>query len=178
MVLYHGTDEISANKIINNGINPKEGKKRADFGQGFYATPKKQHAIDRAQIKSKREGSPPVLIVLEFDELSAEGEIKHFSEANLEWLQFVVNNRIGTKYVERHNLPQSTHNRDSKYDVVIGDTADEDLVYLIMDIKSKDRLVKEEDLIMAGRGSLGVQYSFHTSIGISNIKGNLSIEYV
>ena len=39
MILYHGTRKSSAINIINNGIDLHRGKKRADFGKGFYLTP-------------------------------------------------------------------------------------------------------------------------------------------
>lgn len=48
MILYHGTRKSSAINIINNGIDLHRGKKRADFGKGFYLTPDLRTAKDWA----------------------------------------------------------------------------------------------------------------------------------
>lgn len=36
MILYHGTDTFSAEKILTNGISISVGRPFMDFGQGFY----------------------------------------------------------------------------------------------------------------------------------------------
>jgi len=176
--LYHGTDEKSARRILKDGVNPRFGRKNVDFGQGFYTTPNRAHAEDRARIKAKAKGCRPALIIFSFEEESAIGNIKRFYEADLVWLQFIVNNRMGIKYVKRHELPNESHNRDAKYDIVIGETADAGLAYLIWSIKDEDRLVEEDDLFVASNDTLGVQYSFHTQNGLSFIAGTASMELI
>lgn len=38
ILLYHGTDDVSANSIIGNGIDLARSSGEADFGRGFYTT--------------------------------------------------------------------------------------------------------------------------------------------
>lgn len=52
MVLYHGTDDKSANNIVKNGIDLYSGSLHTDFGPGFYTTPD----IKLAEIWAKRKG--------------------------------------------------------------------------------------------------------------------------
>lgn len=104
MKLFHGTDLFQAQKIIEEGVDLKAGRKYLDFGQGFYLTPSFQQAVAWASRKS----AP---CVLEFD-LSTNGlVIKQFESANLEWAAFVVDNRLHLSY-------------STAYDCIVGPMAD------------------------------------------------------
>jgi RHS repeat-associated protein len=52
---YHGTDEASANRLLNEGVNP-EFFKSTSFGSGFYATPNLAVARKYAGLSSNRRG--------------------------------------------------------------------------------------------------------------------------
>ena len=176
MELYHGTDLESANAIFSKGINVLAGNESADFGPGFYTTPNRDFAVERAVQKSRKTNNPPALVVITFNEEAAKGATKTFYDTDLNWLQFVVNNRVGLEYVERHNLSDETHNLDRKYPIVVGQTADVKVVYLIGVIEETDRLVNEEDLYVGQNPAFHNQYSFHNSYGLSFIEGEARIE--
>jgi hypothetical protein len=88
MILYHGSncefDIISLVKSKNN----------RDFGRGFYTTTMEEQAREWAEILFLRtqKGSP---FLYEFELHDFENlNVKTFSEYNLEWLNFVKDNRV------------------------------------------------------------------------------------
>ena len=95
MELYHGTDLESANAIFSKGINVLAGNESEDFGPGFYTTPNRDFAVERAVQKSRKTNNPPALVVITFNEEAAKWATKTFYDTDLNWLQFVVNNRVG-----------------------------------------------------------------------------------
>ncbi len=114
MKIYHGSNQKVATPSILIG------RKNLDFGCGFYATSDFDQAKSSSKAKTKRAGSgqPTVNIYnLDTKEL-AELKILNFSEANEEWLEFVVSNRKG--------LVQK-----SKYDLVIGPIANDSTIFVI-----------------------------------------------
>ena len=178
MKLYHGTDMDSATRILEEGINVLAGNPSADFGPGFYTTPNRDFAVQRAIQKSRKAKNEPVLVVVEFDEEAAKGIAKTFYKADLQWLQFIVNNRLGEEYIEKHNQPEEAHNLDGKYPIVAGKTADAKIVFLVGFIRDEGRLATEGDLWVGENPEFDTQYSFHNQYGLSFIEGKAKIEPV
>lgn len=127
IILYHGSiydfDKVDVTK----------GKPNKDFGRGFYTSRQETHAVDLAvrnrQIEIARQsrvlpgsGGKRItawLYVFEADwESLSELNIKEFSNADFEWVDFIVENRSN---------PGLQHN----YDVVIGPTANDDTLITI-----------------------------------------------
>ncbi|MBR5177342.1 MAG: DUF3990 domain-containing protein [Lachnospiraceae bacterium] len=112
--IYHGT----ITRIEN--INLQEGKGYKDFGKGFYlAYDKKQSAkmmVKRYNQAKQRKQQVDGKYLYAFDtvqEVLEQCKTKIFNEADIEWLDFVLDCRksAGTPH---------------EYDIVIGPTADDD----------------------------------------------------
>lgn len=54
LVLYHGTDDISAASILGDGIDINKCSRFTDFGQGFYTTTYLSQAKNWAHLKATR----------------------------------------------------------------------------------------------------------------------------
>lgn len=99
MELFHGSNTIvQVPKILTNGFYK-------DFGYGFYCTGIERQA--RRWALTKRTGH--VVNVYEYEETS-KLSIKTFSRMSEEWLQFIVDCRMG---------------RDHSFDIVEGPMADD-----------------------------------------------------
>jgi hypothetical protein len=110
MLLYHG-----GNKVIDK-IELRPHNRFLDFGEGFYTTPNLEQAKKFAGITVKHSGGKEIVNTYEYDEDKSNSLKKLvFQSANEEWLQFVVNNRLG-KY------------NGLQYDIITGPVAD-DRVY-------------------------------------------------
>ena len=127
ITLYHGS-------IYDfEKIDVTQGKPNKDFGRGFYTSRTEQHAVNLArrnqQIEQNRLSLLPVahihksvnawLYVYKFDTLKLDRlNVKEFKQADLEWVDFIVENRTN---------PNPHHN----YDIVIGPTANDDTLITI-----------------------------------------------
>lgn len=92
MILYHGSTALVDKPEI------RVGEVFLDFGVGFYTTTSYEQAERWARIKMRRNNTDVGYVsVFEFDFEKAKKEldIKHFEDADEEWLTFVVNNRNG-----------------------------------------------------------------------------------
>lgn len=146
MKLYHGS-----NQPIEN-IDLSKGKKYKDFGQGFYTTHLREQASYWSKRVADRFGGAPIVMEFEFDLEAARADglnIKVFEKPDLEWAQFVMDNRqVGTEF--RH-----------RYDIVIGPVADDNMARLfgLYDLKIIDL-----DTVVAGLAykELNSQYFFAT----------------
>jgi hypothetical protein len=124
ITLYHGSI-YDFNKIDIN-----RGKPNKDFGRGFYTSRTESQAVNLAkrnrQIEQNRlallSDKAPVsawLYVYEFDLRKMDTlNVKDFKKADLEWVDFIVENRTN---------PNPQHG----YDVVIGPTANDDTLITI-----------------------------------------------
>ena len=114
MRLYHGS-----NQIIRQP-NLLKGRKFLDFGCGFYLSDEKNQAENRAKsaVLFFEEGEPTVNIFEWTKDTAANLNVLHFPTANIEWLDFVIANRQGKL-------------SDSKYDMVIGPTANDKTILVI-----------------------------------------------
>jgi hypothetical protein len=116
--LYHGTTHAF------DKIDVRKGKPFKDFGQGFYATRSRSHAVNMAARnrdielrRLARHGIPhevtPWLYTLDLDERKLDTlNVKRFGDADEEWVLFVTDNRTSNPH--RH-----------AYDIVIGPTAND-----------------------------------------------------
>jgi hypothetical protein len=107
-LLYHGSfTEVSKVELLK--CAPKK-----DFGTGFYTTISKTQAEKFAIIKSAREKKNCGFVsVFEFCG-NLDLEIKKFDSANIEWLNFILENR-----------GFAANTSKNEYDIVIGAVADD-----------------------------------------------------
>ena len=153
MILYHGSNcDVTIPDL-------KRGRRGLDFGQGFYLTPDMNSARSMARNAARREGCGRRTInVYEFDEASARNaglSIRCFSEMNLEWMTFVVANRIFDRNAADHNL-------DNHHDVVCGYIADDRIQALIRTYCGGMTTVEQILKNLLDRPWRVLQYSFHT----------------
>ena len=117
--VYHGSTSLI------DKIEVVKGKPYKDFGRGFYVTKSEIHAKNIAlrnkRIEMERLGRvcEAYLYTYAIDMTRLyDFNVKEFTEANLEWIQFVLSNR-------------KTRNRTHNFDVVIGPTANDDTMVVI-----------------------------------------------
>lgn len=172
MELYHGTNYESAINIIENGIDLLKGKAEVDFGSGFYTTTDFLKAQKRALFKAKNEKEKACVVVLEVDETRLNAlKVKRFDRPDCTWGEFVLHNRMGSLLLKQCNI--TTHNLDQKYDLVIGEIADGKVSSIVYQVKKGELNVKDvnfDDFLTDGKGSYGIQVSFHTLAALSCIK--------
>ncbi len=108
MLLFHGSNVgVEKPRIL-------ESDRRLDFGTGFYLTSDYDQAKRWAHLTTIRRAEGEELIsIFEFDKnMLSSLKILKFTEATVEWLKFVSNNRNNQSY-------------HSDYDIVIGPVADD-----------------------------------------------------
>ena len=153
MILYHGSVvPVEEPKIL-------EGFRLLDFGQGFYTTRSYEQAERWARTKMKREGKDVGYVsVYEFDDAAAKEvlHIREFTQADAQWLRFVVNNRRGTQ-----ELPQA--------DIDIGPVAD-DGVYEVVRLYEIGVYDLEETLKRLKVEELYNQVLFHTERSLTYLE--------
>ena len=154
MKLYHGTDAFFERPDLSK-CRPFK-----DFGRGFYLTPDLSVAkrmAERCVERSDWQGASKYVYVYEFDDSDISSlRIKRFSAAvDEEFAKFVMANRqLRTREPE--------HNRDNRYDIVIGPIADDKMGVLFR--RFEDGEVSLEYLIDELKfKKLSMQYSFHTT---------------
>ena len=175
MVLFHGTNEIAAIDIVENGINLAKCSNFTDFGKGFYATKDPEFAWNCGKRKlDTRYESRIAVLKFDFDIESAASLIRTFSlfndGYNLEWAQFITNNRCGWKYVKA--ISAEDHNLDLKYDICKGNTADGDVTGLTKILAKEERPIKAEEIQIYkrdGRRQYPEQFTFHTEEALEYI---------
>lgn len=92
ILVYHGSyAEVRTPDIVHSRPN-------LDFGKGFYVTPVMEQAVNWAKRWKYRKQTPVLNTYCFRDELLADGtfNMKVFHRYDLEWLHFVVDNRLGT----------------------------------------------------------------------------------
>ena len=158
--LYHGTDCLFDEPDLAK-CNPNK-----DFGRGFYLTPDLAAAKRMAERANERDGwsgGPRYVLTYLLDETAiADLTVRRFAlPLNEECARFVMANRLPrTKVVD--------HNRDNRYDLVVGPVADDKMVGLFKmferGIWTIERVVEE-----LRYKKLTVQYSFHTPKALSKL---------
>lgn len=106
----------------------KLGRKKVDFGQGFYLTNLRTQAESWAKTIAERKGrnAQPTVSAFSFDYdavKSGEYRIKTFESYNLEWLEYVVDCRKGGM-------------EQQQYDVVEGGVANDNVIDTVEDYEN------------------------------------------
>lgn len=110
MILYHGSN------FEFDTIDLSKCRPGTDFGQGFYLTPLKEQAEERARGKVRAFGGEAVVSAWEYDEaLSHDLKTLTFDLESKEWAEFVFKNRT------LEDNPENT------YDIICGPVADDNL---------------------------------------------------
>lgn len=147
LCLYHGT------VALFDRIDLGQSENRRDFGIGFYTTVIEAQALDWAQRKQERTGSPRCYVyVYEYIE-NPELNILHFHGPDQEWLEFVKNNRINGGC-------------EHSYDIVIGPVADDKTMRTLM-LYISDTISAEEAVKRLRYSLVNNQVSFHTEKAIA-----------
>ena len=134
ITLYHGSYiEITSPKV-------DKGRKKVDFGQGFYLSANLQQAREMADTVVDREGEgTPIVTEFEFDDsliTSGTLDVKIFQHYNLEWSRFVRANR-------RNKTEMPLHNHDIVYGPIADDTIAKQMRLLDMEYIDEERFMQE-----------------------------------
>lgn len=149
MKLYHGST------IVVRHPNIKRGRKKTDFGKGFYTTTNFEQAAKWASLKRQRERSEKAVVsVFEVPDhiLDMGFKVLRFHKATAEWLDFVVNNRRG--------IPTET------YDMIMGPVAN-DTLYTTIQLYENGVITTNAAIEMLNTHLLFDQLSFHTNETVS-----------
>ena len=189
MVVYHGTDSLSAANIVNNGIDIKYGEKSVDNGQGFYTTPNLSFALERAKTMtiaaSKFNGSSSLTPAVIEIEISLPDNVLEFNILRIDgcthkWKEFVLFNRLGKRFLNKWNITSNNHNLDSKYDIVIDETADAHITDMVSSLRYADSINNLDEIIgkvdRSDDECWDKQISFHTKKSLKCV-GNMKILY-
>lgn len=116
MTLFHGSYTSVEFPSVSVG------RKRLDFGPGFYLTSLQSQATSWAQTIAERRGPnvEAVLNVYDFDyEVSRRNyRVKVFTEYNLEWLDYVVDCRRGGELHKQYDMVEGGVANDNVVDTV------------------------------------------------------------
>lgn len=153
MLLYHGSlvaverPEIRAPQAF------------LDFGVGFYLTSSREQALRWARVKMRRSNCPLGYVsAYDFDLSAAEqgAVIRKFSSADMDWLQFVIDNRRGIS-------------KDPMVDMHIGPVAD-DNVYKSIRLFETQVIDAEETVKRLKTEILQDQWVLHTEKALSYLR--------
>lgn len=117
MTLYHGSYVPVQAPLV------KLGRKKVDFGQGFYLTKLYQQAELWAKTIAERKGRNTLPTVssfsFDFDAVKSDGyRIKIFESYDLEWLEYVVDCRRGGIKQQQYDLVEGGVANDNVIDTV------------------------------------------------------------
>lgn len=157
MVLYHGTNVTFDKVDLLKGLPGK------DFGRGFYLTDSLDCAKKTALQRVDRLGGSAVVKRFTIDDTVFERlKVRQFDRPCREWALFVRANR-------RANIGSIDHNRDNRYDIVIGPIANDKLS---LQFRLFDKGLISLDAFVDGLQfkQLYMQYSFHSEKAISLLK--------
>lgn len=161
MRLYHGTN------VLFDAPDLSKCHPFKDFGRGFYLTPDRTVAkrmAERTAERSPWKGSPRYVLLFDYaQERQPELATRVFPTPIDEmFARFVMANRL-----RRAN--SRDHNRDARYDLVIGPIADDKMGVLFKRFEAG--LVSVETLVSELKYKrISLQYSFHTAKGLSLLK--------
>ena len=122
MTLFHGSYVSVKAPLV------RLGRKKVEFGQGFYLTKLRQQAVSWARTIAERKGrnAMPTVSIFKFDFDAVESDgyrIKVFESYNLEWLEYVVDCRRGGK-------------KQFQYDIVEGGVANDNVIDTVEDYEN------------------------------------------
>ena len=152
MRLYHG----SVVEVRKPSL--RYGRKKTDFGRGFYTTTQAEQAEHWTKIKQDRtKASKRIVSVYEIDDAlltSPELKIREFHGVDKAWLDFVVDSRKGIKH---------------DYDLVFGPVAN-DKVFTTVNLFESGVLSAEAAILQLKAYKTYDQLSFHTDKVIGALK--------
>ncbi len=99
------------------------GRKRVDFGQGFYLTRLYSQARSWAETISERKGRNKIPVVssydLDYDSVLADGyRVKVFNKYDIDWLDYVVDCRRGGEMSKNYDIVEGGVANDNVIDTV------------------------------------------------------------
>ncbi len=117
MHLFHGSYTAVPSPLV------KLGRKKVDFGQGFYLTKLREQATSWAITIAERKGrnAQPTLSVFTLDEkalLNAGYRIKRFEAYDMEWLNYVIDCRKGGELQLQYDVVEGGVTNDKVIDTV------------------------------------------------------------
>lgn len=117
ITLYHGSFTAVITPFVGLG------RKKVDFGQGFYLTKLFEQAHSWAEVIAGRKGrsAKPIVSVYEmdYDALKSEGyRVKIFNSYNLEWLDYVIDCRRGGRMQNMYDIVEGGVANDNVIDTV------------------------------------------------------------
>ena len=117
ITVFHGSYVSVSTPLV------KLGRKKVDFGQGFYITKLRKQAESWAETIAERKGRNvrPILSTYLFDYdavKSNDYRIKIFDSYNLEWLEYVVDCRKGGALQKQYDLVEGGIANDNVIDTV------------------------------------------------------------
>jgi len=122
--------------------------RKLDFGSGFYTTSDLEQAKRWAQIKMQRNAVENAIVAVYEFEVSSGLNIKRFSNADGEWLDFIMQHRMG-------------HDESKMFDVIIGPVAN-DTLYETLSLYERGILSYEETIVRLKVHELTDQITFKT----------------
>lgn len=122
ITLYHGSYIAISAPLVGLG------RKKVDFGQGFYLTKLKSQALSWAKTIAQRKGRNYTAVLsayeMDYDSIVSDGyTIKVFKEYNLDWLDYVIDCRRGG---DMQNL----------YDMIEGGVANDNVIDTVEDYEA------------------------------------------
>lgn len=148
MLLHHGSYiEIAAPDL-------KHSRENVDFGRGFYTTPIFEQAVNWCK-RLKRQGKQGVVSCYEFHmECMEQWNVLEFQTYSEEWLDFVLNCRLGKDTTE--------------YDIVIGGVAN-DKVFNTVELFFDGLIDKKEAIKRLQYEKPNLQVCFRTEKVLKNL---------
>ena len=158
MRLYHG----SVVEVRKPSL--RYGRKKTDFGRGFYTTTQAEQAENWTKIKQDRTKAPKRIVsVYEIDDsllTNPELKIREFHGVDKAWLDFVVDSRKGVKH---------------DYDLVFGPVAN-DKVFTTVNLFESGVLSAEAAILQLKAYKTYDQLSFYTERVIGALRFVEAIE--
>jgi len=114
MRVFHGSTVVIEQPLV------AAGRKRLDFGQGFYVTDIRQQAETWAERMQRIREEAGVVNVYELDYEKVKENYRYhkFEYYDNAWLQFIIANRIGKKDVENYDVIEGGVANDRVIDTV------------------------------------------------------------
>lgn len=117
ITLFHGSYLPVQTALV------KLGRKKVDFGQGFYLTKIRKQAESWAKTIAERKGrnAQPILSIymLDYDAIKVGGyNIKVFESYDIEWLEYVVDCRRGGVLQQQFDMVEGGVANDNVIDTV------------------------------------------------------------
>ena len=114
IIVYHGGTETIENPIC------KFGRKKLDFGQGFYVTNLREQAVTWANNMARNRKMPAVLnrYRLDREAILQNARCKIFKAYDKEWLEFIVGNRTGQELAKDYDYVEGGVANDRVVDTI------------------------------------------------------------